>query len=325
MHEKKEALIQVTQERDSLKKELNTLTETSKSLTSEIDTQKKKFSSLYLKWESSKAELSALKEKVELVPQLNREEGHSNEELHSGDMPADDVDQAPPPGPSVHVSHDVGGICFTEFLGKCPRSSEACKFSHDITPEMKNDVDLITRITNAKEEKAAKCVNEFMRKGSCRKKKLCRFSHNITDDHRCDPSLRATMTARYQQLTGSSANISLDSYQRNSPSGNLQEEGHDQNGSSQIHESWHTQFTGGNNTIFDLNGYQQQEQQTFRREPQPLMSIQTRPPRNPPTPPLAPQALPSINAETANLLHSLLSQLLVKQTNDQYAPQIRCF
>ena len=323
LHEAKEAQTKIAYEKDSLRDELDNLIETNKSLAADIDTQKKKFSSLYLKWESSKAELSALKEKVKLTQLPNRDERDNSGEIHSVVEPGEE--DLAPPASSVHVSHHVGNLCFTEFLGKCSRSSAVCKFSHDITPEMKTDANLITRITNAKEEKAAKCVNEFMKKGSCKKKKLCRFSHNISDDHRSDLSLRAIMTARYQQLTGHSVITSSDSYQRGSLSNGdqsrNQEEGPENNGSVQSHTQWNC----GSDTNLNSNGFQHWEQQTFHREPQPLMSIQTTPPNNLPKPPMSPQALSSTNAETVILLHSLLSQLLTKQTNGQYTSQNCCF
>ena len=127
----------------------------------------------------------------------------ANQTDQSGTNAVSDGNTDPPP--SVITVHDVSKYCFAEAiqLGKCTRGRENCKHSHDITPEMRRDTVFMEKIIEAKDEKAAKCFNEFKRKGLCKKGKYCRFSHQISEGHRQDPALQKIMDEKHQHLFGS--------------------------------------------------------------------------------------------------------------------------
>jgi hypothetical protein len=73
---------------------------------------------------------------------------------------------------------------------------------------MRTNREFSAKVSNAKEERAAKCVNEFLSPGSCRKgKDACRFSHKISDDHRKDRTMRKSMEDKYHWLTGRRINL----------------------------------------------------------------------------------------------------------------------
>ena len=305
--ETSESLANITQEKILLEKELTATKETNTKLNSVIGDEKKKYNDVYLKWESSKAELFALKQKMELIQLTGQDAGEGN--IVSGPAAKYNAHtQVTAPVVSVEMVHEDENICFTEFFGKCPRGSTSCKFSHDITPEMRANSELVAKITSIKQEKAAKCVNEFMKKGSCRKKESCRFSHNISDEHRNDPSFSAGMSRRYQQVTGRS-------YQ-----GERNYNNHSYSEASGLSPSpWNPGNAANSSPIVHR---QQHEQHTYNI-PQPLMSIQTTPPVSPPEPRLS-QTIPFNNTEAVKLFNSFLSHLLANQTSGHLAPLIHC-
>ena len=193
----------VTQEKEALTKEVKHLKSLLEKLETEIETQKTKYKELFLSAESAKAELSR-------VHELAREKMAKKEEnCTRRGLDADQINTNGSAfgGPPVHVVHEVQSICFSEAIqpGSCQRGrngTKKCKFSHDITQQMRGDNKFMELLVNAKDEKASKCINEFRKEKSCNKGKTCRFSHAITEHHRNDPALRESMAERYQQLTG---------------------------------------------------------------------------------------------------------------------------
>lgn len=301
-------------EKSNLRKSLATITNTNKQLTSDIEMEKKKYTELFLIAESVKAELSMLRETTaqsengrSVTTVTNSSNGEDNE------LPENVQQQQ-----TENVIHGMGNICFIEFMeeGSCNRPR--CNFQHNIKPEMRASNAFINHVIGAKEERAAKCVNEFFRTGSCRKGKSCRFSHTITENHRRDPSFRKNMEEKYYSLTGRiyderhgspafSANPSR-AFAASSNIVNITDRCHTNENPRLTHQAPHfpQHFPTDNQSL----PYQSRPPLEMTNEsPRPLMENLINHPAQ---------------MQAINLLQNILSNMMVSQFNVQPMPQEMC-
>ena len=179
-----------------------------KQLSFDLEQEKKRYTDLFLQGEAVKAELEALRE-LSAATAASRDASAAITRPHTEENTEENsVENANPATEpahqesSVHVALEMKNICYLHAVeaGSCRR--QRCKFSHSIKPEMSTNPEVRAHVLNLKEEKAAKCVNEFFSSGSCRKGMMCRFSHKISENHRNDPTLRRMMEDKYFSLTG---------------------------------------------------------------------------------------------------------------------------
>ena len=88
-----------------------------------------------------------------------------------------------------------GRVCFRELMEErsCKRKNGKCRFSHKISEEQRNDPSFVEQARRLKDEKASKCINEFVADKKCHRGLKCPFSHKISEDDRRNSELRKRM------------------------------------------------------------------------------------------------------------------------------------
>ena len=68
------------------------------------------------------------------------------------------------------ITNNQPKYCFSELRleGSCQRGKDSCRFEHDIPEDLRKDKAAQTAYIHQKEDKRAKCVNEYRSEGSCR-------------------------------------------------------------------------------------------------------------------------------------------------------------
>ena len=97
-------------------------------------------------------------------------------------------------------------VCFHELegIGKCLRGAEACRYSHDISNEERNNKAFVDQVQHERHAKKGLCINEYWQKDSCHKGESCPYRHDITEQERQSPELKNKMSQRWNQITGRS-------------------------------------------------------------------------------------------------------------------------
>ena len=95
-------------------------------------------------------------------------------------------------------------VCYSELWdpGSCKRGPERCRFSHDITPEMRENEQYKEKMQEEKTRKRSICVNEFKKMGSCKnnKNQKCSFRHEISEEERKDPELQEKVEKTWKKM-----------------------------------------------------------------------------------------------------------------------------
>ena len=96
-------------------------------------------------------------------------------------------------------------LCYDEFeqAGKCTRGP-TCKFSHNITEEQRNNVELQRIMLDSKQTRKGICINEYRCQNSCLKGERCTYRHNISEQERKSDILKQKMDEKWQSITGQS-------------------------------------------------------------------------------------------------------------------------
>ena len=95
-------------------------------------------------------------------------------------------------------------VCYSELgdPGSCKRGPERCRFSHDITPEMRENEQYKEKMQEEKTRKRSICVNEFKKMGSCKnnKNQKCSFRHEISEEEGKDPELQEKVEKTWKKM-----------------------------------------------------------------------------------------------------------------------------